>query len=114
MVLGDHVGIAALLKAMTRQGKRQYVRGVSVMRTEIVFRRKANSNITVPWAVNRDSRGTVFGQPLRLESDGTEELMMPGCVSIANCQEHTADQSCRKADWVLDDFPKTSPAVPSE
>ena len=33
------------------------------MRTEIEFRRNANSNITVPWAVTRDSRGTVFGQP---------------------------------------------------
>ena len=54
VVLGDHVGIFALLKAMTRQGKRQYVRGVSVMRTEIVFRRKANSNIAVELSsVNR-------------------------------------------------------------
>ena len=78
------------LQAVTRQGKRQYVRGVSVMRTEIVFRRNAYSNITVPCAVTRDSRGTVFSQPLRLESDGMEELMMPGRVSIANCHEHTA------------------------
>ena len=34
------------------------------MRTERVFRKNANSNITVTWTVTRDSRGTVFGQPL--------------------------------------------------
>ena len=50
------------------------------------------SNIAMPQAVTRDSRGTVFGQPLRLERDGMEELMMPGCVSIANCHEHTAGE----------------------
>ena len=44
-----------------------------MLRTEIVFRRNANTNITVPWAVTRDSRGTVFGQPL-----GAEQLRMLG------------------------------------
>ena len=33
-------------------------------RTETVSRNNANSNITLPWAVNRDSSGTVFGRPL--------------------------------------------------
>ena len=37
-----------------------------------------------------DSRGTVFSQPLKLERDAMEDLMMPGCISIANCHERTA------------------------
>ena len=41
----------------------------------------------MPQAVTRESRGTVFGQPLRLESDGMEELGMPGCLRIANRDE---------------------------
>ena len=45
----------------------------------------------MPQAVT-DSRGTLFDQPLRLESDGMEEPMIPGCVSIANCHEHTAGE----------------------
>ena len=35
--------------------------------------------------------GTVFGQALGLESDGTEELRMPGCVSIADHHENPAE-----------------------
>ena len=70
-------------------------------------------------AITRDNRGTVFGRTLGLESDGMEEPMMPGCVSIANCHEHTAGegplyfyQSCRKADWVSEELPAICSAIP--
>ena len=53
-------------------------------------RRSTLTNIAMTQAVTWDSRGTVFGQPLKLECDAMEDLMMPGCVSIANCHEHTA------------------------
>ena len=55
------------------------------MRTATVFRRNTNLNITVPWAVTRDSRGTVFGQPLRRNNCGCQG------VSIDNCHEHTVE-----------------------
>ena len=38
VVLGDHVGIPGLLQAITCQGKRQYVRGVSCVITAHVPR----------------------------------------------------------------------------
>ena len=43
--------------------------------------------MTVPQAV----AGTVVGRALRLESDGMEELRMPGCVSIADRHETSAE-----------------------
>ena len=89
VVLGDHVGIPALLKAMKRQGKRQYVQGKSVMRTEIVNRRNANSNITVPWTVNLDSCGTVFGQPMGRKKCGCQGVS--GSSTVMN----TLLRSCR-------------------
>ena len=36
-------------------------------------------------------RTFLFGRTLGLESDGIEELRMPECVSIADCDEHTAE-----------------------
>ena len=35
MVVLDHIGIPALIQAITFKGKRQYVRGVSCMRIEV-------------------------------------------------------------------------------
>ena len=55
-------------------------------------RRSTHTNIAMTQAVTWDSRGTVYGQPLKLEIDTMEDLMMPGCVSIANCHEHTAGE----------------------
>ena len=55
-------------------------------------RRSTHTNIAMTQAVTWDSRGTVYGQPLKLESDTMEDLMMPGCVSTANCHEHTAGE----------------------
>ena len=48
-------------------------------------------NITVPSAVTRVNHVTVFGQTLELESGGTEELWMLGCVSISDRHEHTTE-----------------------
>ena len=70
----------------------------------------------MPQAVTRDSRGSVFGQPLRLESDGVDDARV--CwhrqLSRAYCWLSSTlyYQSCRKADWVLDDVPATCPAIP--
>ena len=37
--------------------------------------------------------GTVVGQTLELESDGTEDLRVPGCASISDRHEHTAEDA---------------------
>ena len=100
---------------MTCQGKRDCARGVSVKRTEAPVR-LANSNITVPDAVTPVNRGTVLGQTLELEIDGTEQMRVPGCDSNNDCHELTAGlvpvrstpyflQRCPKGRWVLDDLP---------
>ena len=53
--------------------------------------RLAKSNITVPCAVTPVNRGTVLGQTLELEIDATEQMRMPGCVSVADSHELTAE-----------------------
>ena len=97
------------------------------MRTEIEFRRNANSNITVPWAVTRDSRGTVFGQPLGRNNCGCQGVPASPTVMktlLRSCRQRSTPyffQSCRKAHRVLDGRPEplqqyqvTSLAVASE
>ena len=60
-------------------------------RTPEVPVRLANSKITVPNVVTPVNRGTVFGQPWKFKSDGTERLRMTGYVSFADCHENIAD-----------------------
>ena len=97
------------------------------MRTEIVFRRNGNSNITVPWAVTRDGRGTVFGQPLGRNNCGCQGVSASPTVMrtlLRSCPQRSTPhffQSCRKAHRVLDGRPEplqqyqvTSLAVASE
>ena len=59
------------------------------MRTETVFRKNANSNISVLWAVTRDSRGTVFGQPLGRNNCGCQG------VSVSTTVMSILLRSCR-------------------
>ena len=88
------------------------------MRTATVFRRNTNLNITVPWAVTRDSRGTVFGQPLVRNNCGCQGVSASTTVMsilLRSCRRLFTpyfSQSCQKEHWVLDELPATCAATP--
>ena len=74
-----HVRIPALPQAMVWQGKQNRVRGV--MRHKVLVHEARQFEHPL-------NHGTVVGQTLGLESDGTEELMVPRYVIISDRHEH--------------------------
>ena len=78
VVLGDHVGIPALLQAMTGQGKRDENRNSVQEERQFEHHRAVGRQPGQPWHCLRSTAGA-------------EELRMPGCVWIVNCHEHTAE-----------------------
>ena len=58
-------------------------------------------------AITLDTRGTVLGQALGLEVDGSEELRLPEFVHITDHHEHIAKDA-------LAEFHTTCPLVPDD